>query len=522
MRRAIWVVPLALAFVSCRHPIQRVGDRVDDRIGFLSKNDVAAFDRYLAEVEQESGIDVRLLFVDSVVGETLEQFAVRTARDLGIGQDLDRHGILFVYVLSDQRLHIEVGPTLQGVFPDRFIGYLMRGNAHSLFASANPSLGLRITLFMLDARLRRAALGDEYDPRAVQFIEDPRRLATGGGASAGMATAGAPSLVNRPATEAERRLFTPQPTVAEAYQRYLDWVAEGGAAVDVDLFTPATRGYLSRLPMAPIFHEYVLFMEYGRAYQILERGDLAMLFFTDDPLISPHFFRRTTAGWQMDIFAEVRDTHEYVGGPWTWSVIERDDDIDRVFRDRYVNFRGIIRIAGGDNRPIPIYAAEVGRQYTRPGAANVPGLERLTIAEAAQRVASAHGRPVAVLFYSIGNKATQRLFPAIVDLLHRCQEHGAVVLGFSVDEQWFVPPQLPGFLREHDAPFPAIHVYPWLQGQFTAALVPLGIHAGTQWQPPLIALLDAEGRVLAQEDGIVSRGPKLAVGGIEAALRRLP
>ena len=80
--------------------------------------------------------------------------------------------------------------------------------------------------------------------------------------------------------------------------------------MDVDLFTPATRDYLTRLPMSPIFHEYILFVEYGHAYEILERGDLAMLYFTDDPLISPHFFRRTPRGWQMDVFADVRDTHE--------------------------------------------------------------------------------------------------------------------------------------------------------------------------------------------------------------------
>lgn len=357
MRRAAWLGLVALISVSCYRHIHRV----DDRVGILDKNDVAAFERYLADLERESGIDVRLVFVDSLAGETLEQFAVRTARDLGIGRNLDRHGVLFAYDVRDQRLRIEVGPMLQGVFPDGFVGYLMRGNAHSLFASRTPSLGLRITLFMLHTRLRRAALGDEYDPRAVQFIEDPRRLATGGGASVAMGAAAAPGLVNRPATESEHRLFRPQPTVAAAYQRYLVWVAQGGAAVDVDLFTPATQGYLTRLPMSPIFHEYILFIEYGHAYEILERGDLAMLYFTDDPLISPHFFRRTPGGWQMDIFADVRDTHEYIGGPWTWSMMERDDDNTRTFRDRYVNFSGLLRIAGGDNRPIPTYSFKVGR-----------------------------------------------------------------------------------------------------------------------------------------------------------------
>jgi hypothetical protein len=245
--------------------------------------------------------------------------------------------------------------------------------------------------------------------------------------------------------------------VAAAYQRYLEWVSRGGAEVDVDLFTLASQGYLSRLPLTPIFHEYVLFLEYGRAYEILERGDLAMLYFTDDPLVSPYFFRRTAAGWQIDLFAAVRHSHEYAGGAWTWSMVERDDDITRTFRDRYISLNGFVRVAGGDNRPIPIYSSEVGRAFTKPGAGNVPGLERLTVTDAAARIAAERGRPVVVLFYSIGNKKTQRLFPAIVAHLRRCQERGAAVLAFSVDER-LSRPACRAFCGARSV-LPAIHLY---------------------------------------------------------------
>lgn len=360
MRRTIWIGLVLLAVAgavgfSVLRLRSRVAPRVDDHAGVLDRDEVPRLEEYLANLERESGIDVRFVFVDSLAGETLEQFAVRTARGIGIGRDLDRRGMLFAYDVRDQRLRIEVGPTLQGIFPDGFVGYLMRGNARSLFASGNPSLGVRLTLFMLHARLRRAELGDEFDPRVVQFIEDRRRLATGGGASVPMGTGGAPGLVNRPAADSERRRFAPQPTVEAAYQRYLEWLSQGGAGIDVDLFTKASQGFLSRLPMSPIFHEYILFMEYGLPHAIVERGDLAMLYFTDDPLVSPHFFRRSPAGWQMDVFAEVRHSHEYIGGAWTWSVVERDDDITRTFRDRFITVDGMIRIAGGDNRPIPTH-----------------------------------------------------------------------------------------------------------------------------------------------------------------------
>jgi hypothetical protein len=322
----------------------------------LDTAELPLLENHLNQMQRESGIDIRFVFVDSVPDGNLESFAVREARALGIGRNLDRHGVLFAYDVRGQRLRIEVGPTLQGIFTDRFVGYLMRDHVRSFFAAGNPTLGLRVTLFMLHARLRRAALGEQYDPRAAQYIEDRRRLATGGGATADSMRSAARSagFLNRTATAEAHVLFRPQPTVAAAYRRYLEWLQRGRIETDVALFTKASQNYLSMVPVSPAYVDHLLLLEYGRAYQILTRGDLALLYFTDDPLLTPHFFRKSPAGWQMDLFAEVRDSHEYVGGAYTWSIIKRDDDFTRVFADRYTTISYVIRVVGGDNRPIPV------------------------------------------------------------------------------------------------------------------------------------------------------------------------
>jgi hypothetical protein len=221
----------------------------------------------------------------------------------------------------------------------------------------------------------------------------------------------------------------------------------------------------------------------------------------------------------MDLFADVRHSREYVGEAWTWSMVLQDDDMTRTFADRYIDVNGLIRVAGGDNRPIPMRGA--APEFSEPGADRVPGLERLTVTEAAQRIAAAHGRPAVVLFYQWGNKRTRERFAEVVAVVRRCQQRGAVVLAFSVDEPWFAPPELPDFLREQQAPFPAIHLYPWLEGQFILAMEPLGLRIGTTWRTPLIALMDSDGRVLAQAQGIAGQRPGLAVGEIDAALRSL-
>ena len=55
---------------------------------------------------------------------------------------------------------------------------------------------------------------------------------------------------------------------------------------------------------------------------------------TDDPLLSPHFFRRTPEGWQFDMRAEVRNTMAFAGGAYSWGMFRSGDVYDRTFGER--------------------------------------------------------------------------------------------------------------------------------------------------------------------------------------------
>ena len=326
--------------------------RVDDRAGYLDPAELPRFDTYLQRMHDESGVDIRFLFVDSVAG-TLEDFALQQARALGIGRDIDRRGVLFAYDVRRHQLRVEVGPNLEPIFTDRFVGYLMRNHVRSFFAAGNPTFGLRLTLFMLHARLRRAALGEEYNPQAAEYIEARERLALGGGASARMPKPGeGAGFLNADTDTMETRLFQPQATIEATYGRYLEWLRSARFLPGVTLFTPASQAYLSRLPMTLAFKDYILFLEYGQPHVIVERGDLGLLYFTSDPLACPHFFRRTSAGWQLDMVAEVQNTRNFAGGPFTWGYLDRGDDFSRAFSDQLVQVGPILRLRGGDNRSL--------------------------------------------------------------------------------------------------------------------------------------------------------------------------
>jgi uncharacterized protein len=345
-------------------------ERVMDEAGFLTpQDDKEGMEGYLRGMNTESGVDIRFLYVPVVRGD-IATYARDEARELGMGRDMNRRSMLFVFDVTNQRMRIEVGPELEGMFPDGFVGYLMREQTASVFRPGPRRQPIKATLNIIDYRLREAALGGTYNPKAVAYITDRTRLAAGAGATIRV-RAGTDVRPSGPRalTDEERAHFGPQPTVADAFARYHEALHDGYLQPDLPLYTPQSQVRLRALTITEPFADFILLSEHGQGYKIVERGDLAILFFTTTPLVSAHLFRRTPEGWQLDLDADVRDTREFVGDPYTWSMMPSGDDYSRTFADLFADFgpglgkdrpgyrpgpRRILRPADGDNRPLPM------------------------------------------------------------------------------------------------------------------------------------------------------------------------
>jgi len=517
------VLLVALLWRATRRP----PGRVNDQVGLIPAYDERQYSAYLDQVQSESGIDIRIALVPEGTGQSPEQFALATMRELGIGRETGGRGLLILYDTLAHTMRIEVGPKLEGILPDAFVGYLMREHVDAFFGAGRPELGLRTTLFMIHWRIRMARLGEEYDPSFEEYVRDVRRLTSGGGASGRVALdSGFAGFINRTGDTAASKYFRPQPTVEAAYRRHQEWLALAGGQVDVPLFTSGSRTYLQRLPLSPAFNAYLLAGQYGHRYKVDERGDLAMLYYTDDPFLSPKFFRRTPAGWQMDIVAEVANSQETTGFWWTWRLRVSGDDFSRIFADRYTPMRvpGVddyYRVAGGDNRALAIRGAagSVVSELDRgadpgviPSPDALPGVEWLTVREAAERIRGVRGRPSVVLLYGTWNEQTREQFPDIVRVARYCRERGIEFLAFQTDASHRAIADFPEFLRRHDAPFPALQLYRWRSGLLDGTMGELGIHVGGRWQPPLVALLDRDGRVVWQAQGVTDWAAVQAAG----------
>lgn len=341
-KRVIAVTPIPVRFV--------------DETGLLTRGDVGQMNAYLQWAYEGYGIDMRYLMVKSTDGQSLEDYAVAKARALGVGATTGERGLLCVYDAADQRMRIEVGPRLEGILTDAFISNLERENTHAYVSTNDLALGLNLTFQLIVRRLQEAELGEDYDPRPAEHVLNNRLLAEGAGATAGVGVNSAgDGLINRNAPPGILHKYVPQPTVEEAWQKYLEWVSEPYEYVDVSLLTDDTREFLRKQPMSRAYFDFILLGDYGQAHIAEQDGDVAMLVFTRSPFISPYYFRHTPEGWEMDIVGSIRNSRELIGGSYTWTWRDGHDDYSRAFADQVIQVGDVLRIAGSDNRPLPTH-----------------------------------------------------------------------------------------------------------------------------------------------------------------------
>lgn len=332
----------------CRH--------VYDAAGALSASDLPRFEDYMRSILRESDVDIRFAFIAGTGKRSIEEVATDVVGELRIGgRTAQERGVLLLYDIEGRRLKVEVGYGLEGYFPDAFVGYLVRDHAQQFFEAGDLGLGLRLLLRLLQHRVREAVLGTEFDPRVLHAMGAGGQLSGGAGVTATMPSArSAPGTPADRMSEQDRARYRAGNTPSQTYSAYLAWLSHRVFDPNVDLFTPASRGYLASLPLSPAYRQFILFGEYGKTFKIVERGPLALLYFTNTPFTSPHFFVKEGGAWRIDMNAELRNTRERVGGPYTWDYRGSSDEYTRAFSDLLIQTRGVQRIKGGDNRSLPI------------------------------------------------------------------------------------------------------------------------------------------------------------------------
>jgi uncharacterized protein len=99
---------------------------VSDLAHVVSPSDKQALEAYCYQVEQQLGVQLAIVTVDSVGDTPIEDFALDLFRKWGIGSKKDNSGVLLLLAVKDHKSRIQTGRGVEPYLTDGFSGSTLR------------------------------------------------------------------------------------------------------------------------------------------------------------------------------------------------------------------------------------------------------------------------------------------------------------------------------------------------------------------------------------------------------------
>ena len=99
---------------------------VTDETNTLTQSQMNALLKKLEDFDKETSTQIVVYMIQSLNGESLEDYSHTIAEKNGIGRKGKDNGVLLFIVKGDRKLRIEVGYGLEGVLTDAFSSQIIR------------------------------------------------------------------------------------------------------------------------------------------------------------------------------------------------------------------------------------------------------------------------------------------------------------------------------------------------------------------------------------------------------------
>lgn len=137
---------------------------VVDNANILTAAEQETLERKLVALDDSTTNQIAIVTVKSLNGEAIENVAVATFRDWGIGNKKTRNGVLVLVAIEDRKIRIEVGYGLEGAIPDVTSNDIINNDIKPNFKQGNYYQGLNEAV----DHLSKAAAGEYHVAREKQ------------------------------------------------------------------------------------------------------------------------------------------------------------------------------------------------------------------------------------------------------------------------------------------------------------------------------------------------------------------
>jgi len=122
--------------------VPSIDGRVNDHAGLLPPERAQHLDQRLGEYEKKTGHQFVLLTVESLEGDALEDFSLRTVEQWKVGRKKVDDGLLLLIVKKERKVRIEVGYGLEGSITDATSSRVIRRIVAPAFRSNDYAGGI--------------------------------------------------------------------------------------------------------------------------------------------------------------------------------------------------------------------------------------------------------------------------------------------------------------------------------------------------------------------------------------------
>lgn len=143
-KKTIFVALLLVAFVPFLFALEVPAwtGPVNDLAQVMTPQQRQELTDYLTNLNNQTGIQMAVLTVPSLEGDSIEDFSFRTASAWKLGQEKEDNGALLVVSEGDRELRIEVGYGLEGLLTDAKSGLIIRNIITPHFRNGDYGSGI--------------------------------------------------------------------------------------------------------------------------------------------------------------------------------------------------------------------------------------------------------------------------------------------------------------------------------------------------------------------------------------------
>lgn len=122
--------------------VPQLRSHVNDYANMLSPAVSQRLEQALADFERSDSTQIVVLTINSLEGESLEEYSIKVAEAWRIGQAKLDNGALLLVAKQERKIRIEVGRGLEGVLTDLVSGRIIRGDIAPYFKKNDYESGI--------------------------------------------------------------------------------------------------------------------------------------------------------------------------------------------------------------------------------------------------------------------------------------------------------------------------------------------------------------------------------------------